>query len=126
VADLRQREASMIERTAADILRAAGLPSPPSLQYGCGRYYECCPRCSAQRSTATNRSAKVLGITIDDLGVKWGCNHCGWTGGGYFKGGKSRGDDGFGGTYDYDDAPGRQPFTKSRQREMLRAGFCVA
>src|SRR5262245_5314710 len=105
----------MILRTAVDILRAAGLPLPPSsLQHGRGRYYGCCPRCSAQRSTAANRGAKVLGITIDDIGVKWGCNHCGWTGGGYFKGNsKGRGGD-FAATYDYHDAEGRLRFQKVR------------
>jgi hypothetical protein len=44
--------------------------------------------------------AKVLGITVDDIGVKWGCNHCGLTGGGYFKSNSGR-DDGFPGLYDY-------------------------
>jgi predicted P-loop ATPase len=29
---------------------------------------------------------KCLGITIDGKGVRFGCNHCGWTGGGYFNG----------------------------------------
>jgi hypothetical protein len=27
----------------------------------------------------------VLGITIDAQGVSFGCNHCGWTGGGYYE-----------------------------------------
>jgi hypothetical protein len=50
-----------------------------------GRYYTICPRCSAER-TGTNQRRKVLGITIDDNGVRWFCNHCGWHGGGHFNG----------------------------------------
>jgi len=82
----------MITRTAAQILGDAGLPPPPSspsswssFKNGCGRYYQACPRCSSGRSTKAHRDAKVLGVRIDDVGVKFGCNHCGWTGGGYFK-----------------------------------------
>jgi hypothetical protein len=26
----------------------------------------------------------VLGVTIDNKGVKFGCNHCDWTGGDFF------------------------------------------
>jgi RecA-family ATPase len=58
------------------------LPSPPN---GKSRYYAACPQCSAQRSTPAHRKAPVLGITIDTEGVHFGCNHCGWTGGGYYE-----------------------------------------
>ena len=68
-------------KTAAEILREYGLPPPPN---GEDRYYTTCPKCSATRSRA-HQKAECLGITIDDEGVKFGCNHCGWTGGGYFK-----------------------------------------
>src|SRR5262245_54213857 len=111
----------MITRTATDILREAGLPPPPSspsawssFKNGRGRYYEQCIRCSSGRSTAAHRNAKVLGIRIDDLGVKWGCNHCGWTGGGYFKSNSKGRDDGFPALYDYHDAEGRVLFQKVR------------
>src|SRR5262245_16209575 len=105
----------MITRTAAEILRAAGLPPPPPSLNCHGRYYEHCPRCSAQRSTTATRNAKVLGITIDNIGVKWGCNHCGWTGGSYFKSNSGTGrNDGFAATYDYHDAGGKLIFQKVR------------
>jgi hypothetical protein len=45
-----------------------------------GRHYATCPHCSAKRASREHRAAKVLGVTIDDKGVHWGCNHCGWTG----------------------------------------------
>lgn len=44
-----------------------------------GRYYTTCPQCSAERSKARQKS-KVLGVTVDANGARWGCNHCGWTG----------------------------------------------
>jgi putative DNA primase/helicase len=44
-----------------------------------GRHYTTCPQCSAKRSKTHQRS-KCLGVTIDTNGVRWGCNHCGWTG----------------------------------------------
>jgi hypothetical protein len=45
-----------------------------------GHRYTTCPKCSADRKTAAHRADPVLGVTIDDKGVCWGCNHCGWTG----------------------------------------------
>src|SRR5271166_2288951 len=49
--------------------------------YDPGRHYTTCPKCSRDRSSATHRNAEVLGITIDaDGSVRFGCNHCGWTG----------------------------------------------
>ena len=63
--------------TLDDILATNNL-HPPSTKPG--RYYTTCPRCSAERSRGHQR-LKVLGITIDDAGVTWGCNHCTWTGG---------------------------------------------
>jgi hypothetical protein len=45
-----------------------------------GQYQTTCPRCSAQRSTAGHRRAKVLSVKIDDTGVCWHCNHCSWAG----------------------------------------------
>jgi hypothetical protein len=68
--------------TPDDILTANNL-HPPSTKSG--RYYTTCPQCSANRSNAHQR-LKCLGINIDEEGVNWGCNHCGWTGGRYYNG----------------------------------------
>jgi hypothetical protein len=40
-----------------------------------GRYYTTCPKCSAARKKA-HQKLECLGITIDDQGVQFGCNHC--------------------------------------------------
>ena len=46
-----------------------------------GRHYTTCPQCSAGRTSKEHRAAKVLGVTIEADGkVRWGCNHCDWTG----------------------------------------------
>jgi hypothetical protein len=50
---------------------------------------------SARSAVIRDRAStkkKCLGITIDDKGVKVGCNHCGWTDGGYYNG-KANGKD---------------------------------
>jgi Toprim domain len=49
-----------------------------------GRYYTTCPKCSTSRSRAHQKN-ECLGITIDDQGVKFGCNHCDFQGGALFK-----------------------------------------
>ena len=49
-----------------------------------GRYYTTCPKCSNQRKKP-HQKLKCLGVTIDGEGVKFGCNHCGWTGGGRYE-----------------------------------------
>ena len=88
--------------TAADILREFGLRPRSTAP---GRYYTTCPQCSAKR-TRSHQNNKVLGITIDDKGVAFGCNHCGHTGGAYYNGkanGKANGQDQFEATYDYVD-----------------------
>jgi putative DNA primase/helicase len=93
-------------QTAADILHKYGLPLRNTAP---GRHYTLCPKCSAERSTAAHRAAKVLGITIDDKGVMWGCNHCNWTDGEYYNGkanGWDRSTRGFAATHDYTDADG--------------------
>jgi hypothetical protein len=94
-------------KTAREILQEAGLPPPPP---GQNRYYTICPRCSHQRSAA-HRKLKCLGISITAEGVKWGCNHCHWTGGGYFNG---KDDDPIIATYDYTDEAGQVLFRKVR------------
>jgi hypothetical protein len=77
-------------RTAAEILHSAGITTESTAP---GRYHTTCPQCSHKRKPAHQKS-KCLGITIDERGVKYGCNHCGWKGGGFYeprKGGKKNG-----------------------------------
>jgi hypothetical protein len=45
-----------------------------------GRHYTTCPQCSPKRKPA-NRSKACLGVTIENDGkVRFGCNHCDFTG----------------------------------------------
>jgi putative DNA primase/helicase len=61
-----------------DLLRQNGITLP---SYAPGRYYTTCPKCSRDRSTAASRRDPCLGVTIEaDDSVRWGCNHCPWTG----------------------------------------------
>ena len=49
--------------------------------YGAGRHYATCPKCSRDRKSAAHRNDKVLGVTIEaDGSARFGCNHCNWTG----------------------------------------------
>jgi hypothetical protein len=76
---------------------------------GDGRYYTTCPKCSNGRKRA-HQNNRVLGVTIKDGAVKWGCNHCGWTG-------PEKGTNGHADhliTYDYCDASGEIAFQKVR------------
>jgi hypothetical protein len=66
--------------TAAEILSAHRIAIRSTNE---GRYYTTCPQCSQKRK-ASHRRLKCLGVTIGRDGVMWGCNHCGWTGGGRF------------------------------------------
>jgi putative DNA primase/helicase len=68
--------------SAADILQEHHVGTKSSAP---GRYYTTCPQCSHKRRKA-NQRLKCLGVTIDSEGVKFGCNHCGWTGGGRYGG----------------------------------------
>ena len=100
-------------RTATDILRDLGLPLS---SLGESRYYVTCPHCSAERSRA-HQNALCLGITIDDKGVMWGCNHCGRKGGELFQKANGHGDkEQFTATYDYVDEYGTLLFQKVRNR----------
>ena len=84
-------------KTADDIA-----PPPP----GKHSDYTTCPQCSANRSRAHQKAA-CLGVTVKGDGVTWGCNHCLWTGGGYFNG-KINGPGGEPArTYDYLDEQGK-------------------
>src|ERR1700722_6727172 len=62
---------------AEHVLNENGIYLP---SYAPGRHYTTCPQCSRDRATAAHRRAEVLGVTIDGGSVRWGCNHCGWTG----------------------------------------------
>jgi hypothetical protein len=68
-------------RSAADILRDFRVSTPSSAP---GRYYAVCPQCSYKRKKA-NQKLKCLGVTIDEKGVKLGCNHCAWTDGAFYQ-----------------------------------------
>jgi hypothetical protein len=78
-----------------------------------GRHYATCPKCSATRSRA-HQGNKVLGVTIEaDGSVRWGCNHCGWTGPEKGVGGNGH-QAGFAATYNYRDTNGNVLFQKVR------------
>ena len=97
-------------KTADEILHEHGIAPPPP---GKQRYYTTCPQCSANRSRAHQKAA-CLGVTVKGDGVKWGCNHCLWTGGGYYNG-KINGPGGEPArTYDYLDEQGNLLFQKVR------------
>ena len=97
-------------KTADEILHEHGIAPPPP---GKQRYYTTCPQCSANRSRAHQKAA-CLGVTVKGDGVTWGCNHCLWTGGGYYNG-KINGPGGEPArTYDYLDEQGNLLFQKVR------------
>jgi hypothetical protein len=68
-------------RNAADILGASGIRLKSTAP---GRYYSICPECSYRRKKP-HQKLQCLGVTITGEGVKFGCNHCGWTGGGFYE-----------------------------------------
>jgi hypothetical protein len=68
-------------RSAVDILHDFRVLTPSS---ALGRYYAICPQCSHKRKKA-NQKLKCLGVTVDGQGVKFGCNHCGWKDGGFYR-----------------------------------------
>jgi hypothetical protein len=82
-----------------------------------GRHYTTCPRCSKDRS---KQKEKCLGVTIDNEGVRWGCNHCGWTG--PEKGSGERPTK-IEITYNYHDADGLLLFQKVRNPPGFKARF---
>jgi hypothetical protein len=96
--------------TATDILREYGLSAPPP---GKDRHYTTCPKCSAGRSRA-HQKTPCLSINIDAKGATWCCHHCGWSG--PEKGiGKSNGHaERFEATYNYPNANGVLQFQKVR------------
>jgi hypothetical protein len=68
-------------KSAAEILRSYHITTASS---AVGRYYAICPQCSAKRKKA-HQKLKCLGVTIGSEGVKFGCNHCDWTGGEFYR-----------------------------------------
>src|SRR5262245_53408721 len=63
--------------TVQHLLRENGIKLP---HHGLGEQATTCPRCSHDRKKE-HQKIKCLGVKIDDKGVVWGCNHCGWSGG---------------------------------------------
>jgi len=60
---------------AAELLAKHGIKLPSTAP---GRHYAQCPKCSATRKKSDD---KCLGVTIEaDGSVRFGCNHCYWTG----------------------------------------------
>jgi hypothetical protein len=64
-------------KTISEILRENRIVTKSA---AVGRYYTTCPQCSSKRKKA-HQKLQCLGVTIAFEGVKFGCNHCGWTGG---------------------------------------------
>jgi Toprim domain len=69
------------QKSAAEILRNYRITTISSAP---GRHYAVCPQCSHNRKPS-HQKLRCLGITIDNEGVKAGCNHCGWTGGEFYR-----------------------------------------
>jgi hypothetical protein len=67
-------------KSAAEILRNFRITTASSAP---GRHYAVCPQCSGKRKP-TNQKLKCLGVTVNNEGVKFGCNHCGWTDGEFY------------------------------------------
>jgi hypothetical protein len=102
----------MARRSAADLLRQFGLPTDTTRR---GRRYITCPRCSESRSPA-HRKCKCLGITIDSWGIRFGCNHCDWSGGASYDTANNNTWGEFEATYDYVDEEGNLLFQVCRSR----------
>jgi RecA-family ATPase len=62
--------------TAQELLETNGIKLKG---YWPGKYAAICPKCSASRSHAHQRTP-CLGVKIDDQGATWRCNHCEWSG----------------------------------------------
>jgi len=105
--------------TVADILDENGIDLDSASP---GQYATTCPRCSAKRKPQ-HRKFKVLGIKIDERGVCWRCNHCGWSG--PEKGKANGGAGGFAATYDYRDANGTVQFQKVRYPPGHKSPFSM-
>src|SRR5262249_53228551 len=109
------REAPM--SNVAEILQQAGIKLWTTAT---GKYKTTCPQCSAQRQPH-HRRIKCLGVKIDEQGVCWHCNHCGWKGPEKKKGNSHAGE--FAATYDYRDADGVLRYQKVRYPEGHKPRF---
>ena len=65
-----------------------------------GDHKTTCPRCSHKAKSKHNQVRKVLSVKIDDKGVCWHCNRCGWSGP---TKGNGQGEERFIATYNYVD-----------------------
>jgi putative DNA primase/helicase len=102
--------------TPQQLLRSHGIEYRPE-----ERYYTICPECSKDRKKSRR---DCLGVTIDANGrVRWGCNHCGWTGPKKGSGGHAGTDELT--TYVYRDADGVPRFRKVRNRPNRQPRFWV-
>jgi hypothetical protein len=93
--------------TAQELLETNGIRLK---SYAPGQYSTTCPRCSAKRSKAHQRTP-CLSVKIDAQGARWHCNHCPWSGPpkGSPKGPRTQH---FAATYDYHDKDGILQFQK--------------
>lgn len=102
---------------AQEILAAHNIDLPSA---DVGHHYALCPQCSAERRTRAHQMDPCLGVKVDDRGVTWGCNHCGWTGGEAFHkaNGHANGHERaspFEAVYDYVDEAGKLLFQVCRK-----------
>jgi hypothetical protein len=63
-------------KSAHEICQQAGIELR---DYSLKHHYRTCPQCSAYRKPH-NRQAKCLAVDINEKGVRWFCNNCGWSG----------------------------------------------
>jgi len=73
-------------KTAGDVLREWRITPSSDAP---GRYYTTCPQCSRSRQKR-HQPLPCLGVTIDSNGVGWKCFHCGWRGGAFYDGRRTR------------------------------------
>jgi hypothetical protein len=73
-------------KTAGDVLREWRITPSSDVP---GRYYTTCPQCSRSRQKR-HQHLPCLGVTIDSNGVGWKCFHCGWRGGAFYNGRRTR------------------------------------
>ena len=80
-----------------------------------GDYSTICPKCSHGRKK-DHQKIKCLGVKIDEKGVCWGCNHCGWKGPAKGTGSKRSDDSMYSAIYRYEDKDGKLLWEKLRLR----------
>jgi len=74
-----------MKKSAYDLCCENNLPIN-ILDCGVGKKYTTCPECSSGRQPK-NRKLKVLRVTIDNIGIRWTCFHCGHHGYGFYEAG---------------------------------------